>query len=243
MPSGLKTVLLLLVGMGLSAVLFIPWIIQIQQQQRAAQIKLIPWPTMTAIAQQTPASSTRVTMSRNIPITGQTATQLITRIDQMDHAQYASDLEYNVWAGATCSTTAMTVVINAYRQLRGVRNPLRITDVLHTQATKGLISAQQGLLKNEGVAITLANYQLKVQWMNGASVGQLVEKAKSGVPVIVDFPPGTWSSSGHILVVTGGNATTVRLADSSTDNMQSLSYDQFAGYKGNGFAAAIYPAE
>lgn len=242
-PPWVRTLLWFLAGMGLSAVLFVPWVVKIQQQQRADQIKLIPWSTMTAIAQATltPASPTRVNQS--VPVAVKTATQLLVRINQMDRSQYASDLEYNVWAGATCSTTAMTVVLNAYNQMRGIRSQYRITDVLHTEATLGLITAQQGLLKNEGIAKTLSHYQMKVAWMNGASVGDLVEKANSGVPIIVDFPPGTWSSSGHILVVTGGNATTVRLADSSTDDMQSLSYDQFSQYKGNGFAAAVLPAE
>jgi hypothetical protein len=61
------------------------------------------------------------------------------------------------------------------------------------------------------------------------------------MPVIVGFPPDRYPG-GHLLVVTGGNSTTVFLADSSIWNLHSLSRARFLSYW-EGFAAVVKPEE
>jgi predicted double-glycine peptidase len=58
--------------------------------------------------------------------------------------------------------------------------------------------------------------------------------------VIVSFPPGTWSSGGHILVVRGGNNGQVYLADSSIFNMTTMSRQTFMSYW-RGYAVVVTP--
>lgn len=60
-----------------------------------------------------------------------------------------------------------------------------------------------------------------------------------GQQMIVDFPPYKYAG-GHILVVTGGNSTTVFLADSSYYNRHTLPYAQFMNWW-NGYGAAVTP--
>src|SRR2546430_7610297 len=50
--------------------------------------------------------------------------------------------------------------------------------------------------------------------------------ANQGRPVIVSFPPDRYAG-GHLVVITGGNSSIVKLADSSLWNRQSLSRAQF----------------
>jgi Peptidase_C39 like family len=161
------------------------------------------------------------------------ASQQLVRISQLDPAQYSSSEEYNTWAYSACSAASMTEVFNAYG------HNYRITDILHVEAQIGEITPAQGLLRPEGIEHTAAQFGFKTTWGNAWSLDQVIEWANRGNPVIVSFPPDRYDG-GHILVVTGGNGTTLYLADSSGWNRRSLSIAQFLQWW-EGFAAVVTP--
>ena len=161
------------------------------------------------------------------------ASQQLVRISQLDPAQYNSSAEYNTWAYSACSAASMTEVFNAYG------HQYRVTDILNVEAQIGEITPAQGLLRPEGIEHTAAQFGFKTTWGNAWSLDQVIEAANRGNPVIVSFPPDRYDG-GHLLVVTGGNATTVYLADSSGWNCHSLSSAQFLQWW-EGFAAVVTP--
>jgi hypothetical protein len=161
------------------------------------------------------------------------ASQQLVRISQLDPAQYNSPAEYNTWAYSACSAASMTEVFNAYGHL------YRITDILNVEAQIGEITPALGLLRPEGVEHTAAQFGFKTTWGNAWTLDQVIMAANRGNPVIVSFPPDRYDG-GHILVVTGGNDTTVSLADTSGWNRHSLSRTQFLQWW-EGFAAVVTP--
>ncbi len=163
------------------------------------------------------------------------ASQQLVRISQLDPAQYSSSEEYNTWAYSACSAASMTEVLNAYG------HQYRVTDILHVEAQIGEITPALGLLRPEGIEHTAAQFGFKTTWGNAWSLDQVIESANHGNPVIVSFPPDRYEG-GHLLVVTGGNGTTVYLADSSAWNCRSLSRVQFLQWW-EGFAAVVTPKE
>ena len=161
------------------------------------------------------------------------ASQQLVRISQLDPAQYNSPEEYNTWAYSACSAASMTEIFNAYG------HHYRVTDILNVEAQIGEITPALGLLRPEGVEHTAAQFGFKTTWGNAWSLDQVIETANRGNPVIVSFPPDRYDG-GHILVVTGGNGTTVYLADTSGWNRHSLSSAQFLQWW-EGFAAVVTP--
>ncbi len=161
------------------------------------------------------------------------ASQQLMRISQLDPAQYNSTEEYNTWAYSACSAASMTEVFNAYG------HHYRISDILNVEAQIGEITPSQGLLRPEGIQHTAAQFGFKTTWGNSWSLNLVIESANRGNPVIVSFPPDRYDG-GHLLVVTGGNGTTVYLADSSGWNRRSLSIEQFLQWW-EGFAAVVTP--
>ncbi|HEY6411966.1 MAG TPA: C39 family peptidase [Ktedonobacteraceae bacterium] len=167
-------------------------------------------------------------------VTQLNASQQLTRISQLDSAQYSSNAEWNTWAYSACSTAAMTEVFDAYG-----RN-FRITDVLKVEAQIGAITPQLGLLDPSGIQQTAAQFGFKTNWGNAWTLDQLISTANSGKPVIVGFPPDRYAG-GHLLVVIGGDSTYVYLADSSLWNHRALTHDQFLQWWA-GYAAVATPA-
>jgi Peptidase_C39 like family len=165
------------------------------------------------------------------------ASRALLRLNQMDEAQYSSPQEYNTWAGSACSSASMTEVINSY----GHR--YRITDILQVESQIGEITPQQGLLEEVGIQRTLSRFGFKTTWGHNFSLDQIIAIADQGHPVIVSFPPGTSQdyAPGHLLVVTGGNSSSVLLADSSLWNRHSLSRALFLDWW-RGFYAIATPA-
>ncbi|MDQ2713336.1 MAG: C39 family peptidase [Chloroflexota bacterium] len=157
----------------------------------------------------------------------------ITRISQLDPAQYNSPQEYHTWAYAACSAAAMAVVIDAY----GHR--YRVIDILSVESRMGEITPQMGLLEDSGIARTLAQFGFKASWGYQLNLDQVIATANKGQPVIVDFPPDRFAG-GHLLVVTGGTADSVFLADSSGLNMRTMARARFLQLWG-GFSAVATP--
>ncbi|HLH60790.1 MAG TPA: C39 family peptidase [Ktedonobacteraceae bacterium] len=161
------------------------------------------------------------------------ASQKLVRISQLDPSQYSSTQEYNLWAYSACSAASMTEVINAYG------HHYRITAILRVEAQLGAITPQFGLLRDSGIAETVAKFGFKTDWGYNRSLAQIIAIANQGKPVIVDFPPSKYPQ-GHLLVVIGGNSSSVYLADSSIYNRHSVSHQQFMQWWG-GFSAIVTP--
>ncbi len=161
------------------------------------------------------------------------ASQSLVRLSQLDPGQYASAQEYTTWAYSACSAAAMTEVFNAYG------HHYRVTDILKVEAQIGEITPQLGLLEEVGIQRTAAQFGFNTTWGHSLSLDQIIDIANHGRPVIVSFPPDRYAG-GHLLVVTGGNSSTVYLADSSRWNRHSLSRAQFLQWW-EGFSAIVTP--
>ncbi len=161
------------------------------------------------------------------------ASQRLARIYQLDPGQYATPGDYNTWAYSACSTAAMTEVFNAY----GAH--LRIADVLKVEAQIGAITPALGLTDPSGIEHTAAQFGFTTNWGTSWTLDQVIAVANSGKPVIVNFPPDRYAG-GHLLVVIGGDANNVYLADSSLWNRQSITRAQFLQWW-EGFAAVVTP--
>jgi hypothetical protein len=161
------------------------------------------------------------------------ASQNLARIGQLDPAQYNSASDYNLWAQSTCSSAAMTEVINAYG------HHYRIADILKVEASLNEITPVLGLVEDVGVARTMAKFGFKTDWGYSLSYDQVVATANQGEPVIVSWPPSRYTG-GHLVDVIGGNSQTVIIADSSIFNHHSLSRAQFMKWWA-GFSAVATP--
>ncbi|HEY1354194.1 MAG TPA: C39 family peptidase, partial [Ktedonobacteraceae bacterium] len=162
------------------------------------------------------------------------ASHALMRISQLDEDEYASQAEYATWAYSACSTASITEVLNAY----GYR--YRISDVLQVESRLGEITPQLGLVENVGIAHTAAQFGFRTTWGNHWTLAQVISMANLGRPVIVGWPPQRYEG-GHIVVVTGGDAASIYLADSSRWNRRVLSHAQFLHWWA-GFAAVLTPA-
>jgi ABC-type bacteriocin/lantibiotic exporter with double-glycine peptidase domain len=162
-------------------------------------------------------------------------THQLLRISQLDPGQYRSAAEYHTWAYSTCSTAAMTEVMNYYG------HSYRITDVLTVESNIGAITPQLGLLQEDGITRTVARFGFQATAGHQYTLNQAIDLANRGTPVIVSFPPERYPG-GHLLVVTGGNQTTVSVADSSIWNIRSFTRPRFLQYWA-GFAAVVRPQE
>ncbi|HEY3993884.1 MAG TPA: C39 family peptidase [Ktedonobacteraceae bacterium] len=161
------------------------------------------------------------------------ASKSLARISQLNENEYASQSEYNTWAYSACSTASMTEVFNAYGR------HYRITDVLQVESSIGEITPQLGLVENVGIANTAAKFGFQTTWGNNWTLDQVKSYANAGHPVIAGWPPSRYDG-GHIVVVIGGDANSVYLADSSLWNRQAISNAQFMQWWG-GFAAVVAP--
>jgi predicted double-glycine peptidase len=174
---------------------------------------------------------TATPLSQSTPQYG--ASQSLVRLSQLDPAQYATRQEYSTWAYSACSAAAMTEVLNAYG------HHYRVTDILKIEAQIGEITPQLGLMEDVGIQRTAEKFGFKTTWGHSLSIEQIIDIANHGRPVIVSFPPDRYAG-GHLLVVTGGNNSTVFLADSSLWNRHSLSRAQFQQWW-EGFSAIVTP--
>ena len=170
---------------------------------------------------------------RSLTPIGLNASYALVRVSQLDPGQYSSTAEYNTWALSACSAAAMTEVLNAYGK------HYRITDILAVEAQRGDITPALGLVSQGGIADTVAHFGFQTSWGTSLSLQQVIAVANQGSPVIVDFPPDRYPG-GHLLVVTGGTADAVSVADSSDHNYTRLSWAQFLQWW-NGFSAIVTP--
>lgn len=192
-----------------------------------------PW-SDTAATTKTAASAKAPKAAANPFATLAGASKALSRVNQLDPAQYASTQEYNDWAYSACSAASMTEVINSYG------HHYRVTDILKVEAGIHEITPDLGLLEPTGIDKTLAKFGFKTIHENGQPLDKVIQIANQGRPVIVDFPPSRWAG-GHILIVRGGTSQSVYLADSSRLNMQVMTRSVFLKYWG-GMAVVGIPA-
>jgi len=195
---------------------------------------LLPHPVLWSLVTfYAPAPATSLSQSQSHNSPQYNASQNLVRLGQVDQGEYNSTQEFNLWAYSACSAAAMTEVINAYG------HHYRVTDILKVEAQLGEITPQLGLLEEVGIQRTVAQFGFKTTWGHSLSLDQIIDVANHGRPVIVGFPPDRYAG-GHLLVVTGGNGSTVYLADSSLWNRHSLSRAQFLQWW-EGFYAIVTP--
>jgi Peptidase_C39 like family len=164
---------------------------------------------------------------------GQPVAHHLVRIGQLDPRQYTSVQEYHIWAYSTCSAAAMTEVANYYG------GNYHITDILAMEYRIGEITPEHGLLEDADIERTMVHFGFVTSWGYGRTLDQIVALANGGTPVIVAFPPSRYPG-GHLLVVTGGDASRVLVADSSIWNHSSFSRMRFLALWA-GFAAVVTP--
>jgi len=161
------------------------------------------------------------------------ASAALVRLGQLDPAEYDTAAQFNTWAMSACSAASMTEVINAYG------HHYRIIDILKVEAQLGEITPTLGLTESIGIQRTVAQFGFQTTWGNNLSLDQVINIANHGRPVIVDFPPSKYAG-GHLLVVLGGDANNVYLADSSSYDRHSLTRAQFLNWWA-GFSAIVTP--
>ncbi len=161
------------------------------------------------------------------------ASAALARLGQLDPAQYETAAQYNTWAMSACSAASMTEVINAYG------HHYRIIDILKVESQLGEITPTLGLTESIGIQRTMAQFGFQTTWGNNLSLDQVINIANHGRPVIVDFPPSKYAG-GHLLVLIGGNANYVYLADTSSFDRHSLTRAQFMQWWA-GFSAIATP--
>ncbi|MEO9027607.1 MAG: C39 family peptidase [Ktedonobacteraceae bacterium] len=164
------------------------------------------------------------------------ASSALQRINQLDPNQYDSPSDAGVWAESACSTAAITEVLNSY----GFH--FRLADILHAEAQNHWITPQDGLLEDGNIEKTAALFGFSTTWGHALSLDQMIATANAGHPIIISFPPGASPlfPPGHILVVTGGDETNVKLADSSSYHLAFLSRQLFSAYW-RGLSAVLEP--
>lgn len=194
---------------------------------------LAPSVTLAAFGWGSPTHTSSSSNTQNAPAPHYNVSQDLVRIGQLDPAQYTSQQQFNLWGYSTCSTAAMTEVLNAYG------NHYRIADILKVEAQIGEITPSQGLLEDRGIALTVAKFGFKTSWGYKLSLNQVIAIANKGEPVIVAWPPSRYPA-GHLVVVTGGNSSVVDIADSSLYDRHSVSRKQFMQWWG-GFSAIVTP--
>ena len=183
------------------------------------------------------------------PLSGSTAlsTPHVVRLAQADPRQYDRGTAFSepLWWGAACSAAVLAEVMNSYGKT------YRIVDVLKEEYQLGVISAQQGLLRQHGIDQTAAAFGFHASWISDATIDKVISAANAGTPVIVNVPPakaGRLYPGGHFLVVTGGADNRVTTVDSSALDLATWSlgnppeatlYDFLKYY--NGLAVLIEP--
>ena len=189
--------------------------------------------TVPSSTHAAPPSTSTSTKSVPVVASSGNASRALQRVNQLDCGQYASGSECATWAYSACSTAAITEVINSYGY------HFQITAILQQEVAANAITPQNGLLDDQGIQRTAARFGFSTSWGYSLSLDQVIASANAGIPVIVAWPPAKYDG-GHLVVVIGGDSTSVRLADSSRYNRQMLSRAQFLNWWA-GYSAILKP--
>ncbi len=156
--------------------------------------------------------------------------QPMTQMKRVD--LYDSRAQFNRWAGSACSAASLAEVLTAY----GLPH-MTIGRIIREMGAD--ISPTWGLLTYNAFNKVVSKYGLRADVYlanNPLSYKQMLYLTNTlGIPVLVNMRATTgyfhFLSGGHVLVMTGGNSSRIRLTDSSLYYMKSLpigTYDQMA---------------
>jgi predicted double-glycine peptidase len=159
-----------------------------------------------------------------------TRVQPMTQMRRVD--LYDSKTQFDRWAGSACSAASLAEILTAY----GLPH-MTIGRMIRELGPD--ISAQWGLLSYNAFNKVVAKYGLRADVYlenNPLTYKQMLYLTNTlGIPVTINMRATTgyyrFLSGGHILVMTGGDSKTIRLADSSLYYMKSLPlsvYNQMA---------------
>lgn len=185
----------------------------------------LPWATTSGTASSV-ATGTPLRMDGKVASRVQPMTQM-RRVDLYD-----SRAQFNLWGGSSCSAATLAEILTAY----GLPN-MTIGRMIREFGRD--ISPQWGLLTYSAFNKVAAKYGLRADVYlsdNPLTYKQMLYLTNTlGIPVVVNMRATTgyyhYLSGGHILVMTGGDNSRIRLADSSLYYMKSLplsTYNQMA---------------
>jgi hypothetical protein len=190
-------------------------------------------PTILLLAPHTDAQMQQVQSEDHVEDASPGAVGLV-RVDSAARNQYATLYQWEVWAYSSCSGIAMETVMNFYGR------HLIASDVLQVEQNLSVWNVQLGLLRDDGIAETAAYFGFDTRASHTLTVDQVVAIANQGKPVIVSVRDNWDFPGGHIFVVSGGDAQSVYVVDSSLFNLHSLSRAQFSAMW-QGFSAVLTP--
>jgi hypothetical protein len=154
--------------------------------------------------------------------------------------QFDSRAQFNLYGGAACAPTALAMVLTAWDEPHATIG--QMIDELGPY-----ISPTGGLLDDQGFVVVAAKHHMRADISWTRSYNQMLYMANVlGLPVIIDVRQN-WGyfhyfAGGHFLVVTGGDAQGVSIADSSLYFIKYLPrdvLDQMWQWKNNGTAETI----
>lgn len=156
------------------------------------------------------------------------ASAQIARVNSADRDQYATDYQYQVWSFSSCSGISLEEVMNAYGR------HYIASDVLQVEQDMGVWDTYDGLTGGEpAMAKAAAHFGFQTSATPPRTLSDLITEANKGFPVII-------GSTGHIMVVKGGDANYVYVVDSSLANRQVMTHSQFMAFW-NGFSVLVLP--
>ncbi|GCE12984.1 C39 family peptidase [Tengunoibacter tsumagoiensis] len=165
-----------------------------------------------------------------------TASQRVVRIDSASVAQYRTAYQLNVWSYSSCSGIAMETVMNAYGR------HFIASDILQEELNLGVWDVNLGLLREDGIGLTAANFGFATDAGHTRTFQQVVDIANKGQPVIVSVRDARYYPGGHLFVIKGGDDQYVYIADSSLNNFQKMTNAMFQGMW-QGFSAVLTPKD
>lgn len=174
-----------------------------------------------------------------------TVAQRVQPIIQADtNAGYDSLQQHDIWWDSACSAAAMTEVLHAW----GVQNVTigRLIDVMYAH-NPPYITPWGGLMTSDAWNYVMSNYRMHAAVHTNRSMGYdaVVRVVQNqGIPIVLGIRGGSYYpalSAGHFLVVVGGDATGLRIVDSSLYRITYMTLDQF-NYLWDGLTVVITPA-
>lgn len=162
--------------------------------------------------------------------------KVVTRVQPMTQMRrvdlYDSKAQFDLWAGSACSAATLAEILTAY----GLPH-MTIGRMIREFGAD--ISPQWGLLTYDAFNKVASRYGLRADVYlsnNPLTYKQMLYLTNTlGIPVVVNMRATTgyyhYLSGGHILVMTGGDSSRIRLVDSSLYYMKSLplsTYNQMA---------------
>jgi hypothetical protein len=157
-----------------------------------------------------------------------TASERVSVHRQSNRAEYNNDNpEWQLWSYSACSGCALAALLDAYGAQKNGK-PLNCGDVLEVEYNLGVYDPGKSPTQNRGLlppgqqnlARTAAQFGFASDFSKNLSLDDLINLANSGTPSIVGIPT-------HVMIITGGDSTYVKLADSGGLHLSIVTRDQF----------------